>query len=97
MRLWSPLACAAAASLAACGQDALPFPRPGASARAWCTWTVANTLGDCIVLEASDPQSAAWFLADLRASPDPPAWNRGIPVEMSLFINFAVKEAPSAP
>jgi hypothetical protein len=99
VRVRLPLSCVAALSLGACGQDALPFPPPGASARAWCTWTVANTLGECILLEASDPRSAAWFLTALRADPHPLASNGGVPVEMSLLVNLAVtdEERPPAP
>jgi len=97
MRVGPVLTCIAVLGLAACGQDPLPFPGPGANARAWCTWTVANTLGECIFLEASDARSAAWFLAALKADPHPLASNRGVPREMSLLVDFAVTDEQAAP
>jgi hypothetical protein len=99
MRLRSTLACAAAVSLAACGQDAEPFPPSGATALAWCTKTVAGTLSNCLLLQSSVPGSGSWALNFLREAHFEPALDDGAPVEISTLFHLTVNrgDAPAAP
>jgi hypothetical protein len=99
MRIASTLACAAGLSLAACGQDAEPFPPSGASALAWCTTTTAGTVTRCMLLQSSVPGSSGWFLEGLRNLRVDPVMKGGAPTEVSMLFHITVQreESPAAP
>jgi len=97
MRIASALACVAGLSLAACGQNAEPFPPSGASVTAWCTTTTTGTLADCMLLQSSDPGSRAWFLEELRNLRVDPVTRDGTPVEVSMLFKLTVQGEESPP
>jgi hypothetical protein len=96
MRLPRSLSCAAAFTLAACGQGADPLPPSGATALAWCTRTVVGTLANCAILQASQPGTASWFLEGLRTQ----RFERetdGTPVEVSMLLHITVHRSGGEP